>query len=644
MLVGDMLLGRYRIERILGTGGMGMVVAATDGRTHQPVALKLLVPERSGDQTAIARMFREAEAAAQLVGRHSGRIFDVARLESGAPILVMEHLDGEDLARYASRVGVVAESLAVAMILDACEGLAEAHARGLVHRDIKPSNLFLARELDGTEIVKVIDFGVVKNQLDTKSLTTTMSMVGSVSYMAPEQLRKQAIDERVDVWALGVVLYELIAGRRPFPAETITDASIRIAIENPDPLPATVGTHVANAIARCLEKDPNARLQSVAELADALAPGTDRAVRIAKTLGRTRTPVLLPRGAVPRSRAVRARAFLENNGPLVGFGVVLWSLVLLLGSFAVDDRLNELKIGTKRTGYVSSFNWTLVHTVLSPAVLLVLSLVWRATTATVATMGDVAVRIWDHKTRNIFLLGIAMSLVWGVGYTAIEWSYVTTGRCNRGTFLGWPNQLCEVAGDAPLTLLFMVLAAIAQTMMLSIGWMFLSTVLWLSEMFFGPSMRRHDDATYLRIGHVFGIATWGWAALFAAMYLARFWGVHLRTPNTDGVLATALAGSLFAIDAHTQSDWGSIVAAGISSIGATVPLFLLRLRTTTRFMELVTSRGFVVILSGAGFTSMVFPRLGLFLLPSLAIIALVVPSARRVLVDARSATRPPPDR
>jgi serine/threonine protein kinase len=199
-MLGEVVLGRYRIDRVLGQGGMGQVVAATDLMTDRQVALKLLTSERTGDPTAAARMMREAMVATKLGGRHTGRIFDAGLHDNGQPILVLELLDGEDLAQRLARVGPLPEPEAIAMTLDACEGLAEAHAIRLIHRDIKPSNLFVAIDVGGESVVKVIDFGAAKldpSRGDTLTMTTTV--IGSVAYMAPEQLRKLEVDERTDL-------------------------------------------------------------------------------------------------------------------------------------------------------------------------------------------------------------------------------------------------------------------------------------------------------------------------------------------------------------------------------------------------------------------------------------------------------------
>ncbi len=655
MQEGDLFLERYRIERVLGSGGMGLVVAATDLRTEQQVALKLLRHERARDADAAARMLREAEAVTRLVGRHSCRVLDVVWSDEGEPVLVMELLEGEDLARTLARVGRLSEAEAVQAVLDACEGVAEAHAMRMVHRDLKPSNLFRARELDGTSVVKVIDFGVVKNELaDAPALTTTTSMAGSVAYMSPEQLRKLAVDARADVWSLGVVLYELIAGTRPFPAQTITDASIRIAVEAPEPLPASVSAPLADAIARCLEKNPLDRFQDVAELAGALAPlsagGGDQAARVARVLDRAgvrarqRTTVPAVARAVPppspaTPASVRVRDAIARHWFVIGLGVLVWSLALLLGSFAVDDRLNQFAIAGKPTGYVSSFNWTLVHTFFCPLTIAVIGSLLQAIHASMTRLGEACVSTWNAVSGPMLATWVILAAILGIGYTTVEWSFVTTGRCDSGTFLGWPNQLCEVAGGSAPAVTFMVLAAVAQAVMLSAGWLLLSVVIWLSVICFGVRRRLPlDGEGQIAVGRLFGLATWGWAALVAALYVARLWSVHLATADTQGVLATVMAGapsSLFEISARTQTDWGSMIAGAIMLVAATAPLALLRLRAgPSPSPAAATVWRAALALGGVGLLSMTFPRLGFWLLPALGITGFAVGQVRRALLGA----------
>ena len=270
--LGTLVGSKFRIERILGRGGMGTVYAATHIHLGTTVALKFLSAEMAKNPRTVERFMREARASASLRSDHVCRVSDVAT-EGETPYIVMELLEGRDLAKV-KREGPLAPTLAAEYVLQACAGVAEAHAVGIVHRDLKPGNLWLAARADGSPLVKVLDFGVAKGptQDGDFSLTQTSNIIGSPGYMSPEQLRSSKIvDQRSDIWALGVILYELVMGVQPFRAETITDLALAIAM---DPTPPLGGMPPAYAaiVKRCLEKDPSQRFQDVGALAVALAP------------------------------------------------------------------------------------------------------------------------------------------------------------------------------------------------------------------------------------------------------------------------------------------------------------------------------------------------------------------------------------
>jgi serine/threonine protein kinase len=273
----DVLADKYRIERELGRGGMGIVLAATHLQLEERVAIKFLLPELAHDPALVARFLREGRAAIKIRSEHVVRVRDVATLPGGTPYLVMEYLQGKNFEELLEEQGRISPELAVDHVLQATEALAEAHALGMVHRDLKPANLFLVHRADGSPCVKVLDFGIMK-ATDAVSLDSTNSsiVVGSPRYMSPEQMRAtRALDARADIWALGVILHELITGVAPFDGETMPDLLAAI-LQNPAP---TLRQHRPDAphgleaiVARCLEKDPAARYADVAELTEALAP------------------------------------------------------------------------------------------------------------------------------------------------------------------------------------------------------------------------------------------------------------------------------------------------------------------------------------------------------------------------------------
>jgi len=273
VLPGETLAGKYRVERVLGRGGMGIVVAARHLQLDERVAIKFLLGERS--DSSAERFLREGRAAAKVKGEHVCRVFDFGRLETGEPYLVMEHLEGSDLARKLEREGPQPPSSVVGWVIQACDALAEAHAIGIVHRDLKPANLFLANRADGSSCAKVLDFGISKLAL-AETMTAPATTMGSPVYMSPEQMESaRDVDARSDVWSLGVLMYELIAGKPPFVGESMVQLSVLVRERREEPLDTVVPGvpgGLARAITRCLEKKADARFASVADLASALAP------------------------------------------------------------------------------------------------------------------------------------------------------------------------------------------------------------------------------------------------------------------------------------------------------------------------------------------------------------------------------------
>ena len=282
---GVVLFDKYRVDRMIGCGGMASVFSATHLHLNETVAIKVLQPDLAQNPTLVERFVREARAAVRLKGEHVTRVLDVGMLPApwNVPYIVMELLVGIDLAELLKARGLLSPPEAVDIVLQVCEALAEAHVGGIVHRDIKPSNLFLTQRPDGSQLVKVLDFGISKLGFETMNDLTQGAIVGTPSYMSPEQLRSNPnIDARSDIWSLGVVLYRLLAGTRPFKADSISALAIQAATE-PTPMltiPLPLGLDLV--VYHCLEKEVSLRFQSVAELAYALAPyaGDQRAAHI----------------------------------------------------------------------------------------------------------------------------------------------------------------------------------------------------------------------------------------------------------------------------------------------------------------------------------------------------------------------------
>jgi len=277
---GDVLAGKYRVERVLGVGGMGVVVAAHHLQLDEKVALKFLLPEMLVSDEAVTRFAREARAAARIKSEHVARVFDVGILENGSPYMVLEYLEGEDLGAQLQRCGPLPIGNAVDFILQTCVAVADAHALGIVHRDLKPANLFCVRRSDGQMLIKVLDFGISKTDVPGAAspgrFTRTSALMGSPVYMSPEQMQTpKDVDARTDIWALGIVLYELLAGSPPFEGETVPQISVRVATQPPTPLRgvrADTPMGLEDVVNRCLEKDRGRRYRDVGELAAALLP------------------------------------------------------------------------------------------------------------------------------------------------------------------------------------------------------------------------------------------------------------------------------------------------------------------------------------------------------------------------------------
>lgn len=286
---GDVVAGKYQVQSILGEGGMGSVVAARHVTLGRDVAIKFLHAELATSLDTVARFLREARATSRLESEHVVKILDVDVLPSGAPYIVLERLHGKDLSSHLEARGALPIAEAVQHVVEACEALAEAHAKGLIHRDLKPANLFVDEKPGGRRTTKILDFGIAKS-LGTDTVRPTAEagpvVLGSPRYMAPEQARSLEIDARTDVWALGAVLYELVSGKPAFDGETLFQLLARIVTEPPKPLAVAAPPELEAAIFKCLQKEPGDRFASVAELALAIAPfGTAEARAIAGKLG-----------------------------------------------------------------------------------------------------------------------------------------------------------------------------------------------------------------------------------------------------------------------------------------------------------------------------------------------------------------------
>lgn len=349
---GQLLAGKYRVEQVLGVGGMGAVVAAHHLQLDTKVAIKFLLPQTLGNRDAVARFAREARAAVKIKSEHVARVLDVGTLEDGAPYMVMEYLQGADLSALLRDRGPLPVPEAIDFVLQASEAIAEAHSLGIVHRDLKPANLFCIRTADGRPSIKVLDFGISKMSAGAETashgvMTQTSAVMGSPFYMSPEQMvETRDVDARTDIWALGVILYELLAGKVPFSGETVPEVCARIAARSPPPLRdlrADVPAELEAVVSKCLEKDRQQRYRDIAELAAALFPfapprawpSVERISDIVNAGGRQATLLAPSRGALMHQPRVETLAPLGRTAQAARRGKAVAGVLAIGGAIAI---------------------------------------------------------------------------------------------------------------------------------------------------------------------------------------------------------------------------------------------------------------------------------------------------------------------
>jgi serine/threonine-protein kinase len=307
--IGDVIAAKYRLEKVAGEGGMGIVYAAEHLVLRQRVAVKVLLPEAALSEAVVERFSREAQAAARIQSDHVARVLDAGSLVNGSPFLVMEYLEGCDLEELLELNGKLPVAEAIDYAIQACEALAHAHAVGIIHRDLKPANLFLACRPDGGNQIKMLDFGISKSMKSKPSekRLTGQHVLGSPVYMSPEQLRNsKTIDARADIWSLGVVVYEMLTGTPPFDADGVGEIFAKIlGNEECEPLHVRnpkVPRELSDVIAKCLRREPSERWEDAAQVASALRPfgsgawndvipRIEQVLARAKLLSPTHTPI-----------------------------------------------------------------------------------------------------------------------------------------------------------------------------------------------------------------------------------------------------------------------------------------------------------------------------------------------------------------
>jgi eukaryotic-like serine/threonine-protein kinase len=335
--LGTLIDSKYRVEAQMGEGGMGFVVSARHEQLGTRVAIKFLHGHAAAIPEFVTRFQREARAASTISSRHVTRVLDVGTAPGFGPYMVMEYLVGRDLGAELSARGKLPCDEALDYVLQACEGLAHAHRARILHRDLKPANLFLTEE-EGKKTIKLLDFGISKSlDPDTNSqLTATSAMLGTALYMAPEQLRrKKDVDERVDIWALGVILYELLSGEVPFMGDSLPEIITLILEGQRAPLAATdIPRGVHEAVNTCLNVDRDLRYRTVTDLAAALAPFASASTREASK----RISLIVPAVGVPRTVRTEVQT---SRAPLIAAGATLTALLLGAGGYAWSRRASK---------------------------------------------------------------------------------------------------------------------------------------------------------------------------------------------------------------------------------------------------------------------------------------------------------------
>ena len=317
--------GKYRIVRLVGQGGMGTVYEALHIVVKRRFAVKFLRADLAQRRDALSRFQREAAAAGTLESENIAQAVDFGIADDGAPYIVMEYLVGCDLARLLKCIGPVPLERAADLVIQACNGTQAAHDAGVIHRDLKPANLYICRRSDGSDLVKIVDFGIAKLAAADagNTITSTGGIVGTPAYMSPEQARGSSLlDERADVYALGVILYELLTGHTPHPGDSHNAVIYHISTQPPLPLAVEVPPEFAQIVMRALSINSEERHASAAAFARQLTPFARRdtwpiiesIVSTDETM-RASAPPLLPADAVSLERSPTTKPAVYSRPP-----------------------------------------------------------------------------------------------------------------------------------------------------------------------------------------------------------------------------------------------------------------------------------------------------------------------------------------
>jgi eukaryotic-like serine/threonine-protein kinase len=282
-LLGKVIGGKYTIQSIIGQGGMAVVYQAFDNLIERPVVIKVMQAWLASDERANERFKRECQLTAQLNHPNVIRVYDGGLLNNHEPFLVMEYVPGESLRRALDRHGPVPLKTAANIVIQVSRGLGEAHAAGIIHRDLKPDNILIEAVKHSNQRIKILDFGIAYLVAGAQRLTQTGKLIGTPAYISPEQLKDRAIDARADLYALGVILFELLTGRVPFEGETAESILTKQLFEAPPPISASMPQYAPDSqvelvILKALAKDPNDRYQTALEFEQAVEAAAKEAM------------------------------------------------------------------------------------------------------------------------------------------------------------------------------------------------------------------------------------------------------------------------------------------------------------------------------------------------------------------------------
>ena len=349
-LVGFTLEDRYRILREIGRGGMGVVYEAEHTQLGKHVAVKLMLEKYADDTEAVARFKREALAASTIGNSHIIDVSHIGRAPDGRPFVVMELLIGAPLAQVIEQTGPMAHWRAISIMRQVLRAVGAAHAKGIVHRDLKPDNIFLVDQDDQPDFVKLLDFGISKmmdgeGAVAHTKLTTTGMVMGTPLYMAPEQAMGTAVDHHADIYALGVILYEMLSGRPPFEGATYPVLIAKLLTTDPTPILERVPglpARLVAAVHRALEKDPDKRWASCEAFYAALpVPSTPSQMELAGTMGMGATSLQMHHIGLPTARGAAPTVTRRRNALWIAIAAAAGVAVAGVAVFALTKHPGE---------------------------------------------------------------------------------------------------------------------------------------------------------------------------------------------------------------------------------------------------------------------------------------------------------------